>query len=171
MSAFGRHRIYMDTVHWGARDFRIPASDGATRVENATSFIHSLRFADGATQSAYKHFSLPLSYSGSGLVVRVGWSDSTGSPGNLRCTIAFERYTTDLLISASNFASRSFTIPGNGTASQVNISDLAFTHDQLGGMVAGDLGRFRIQRLGGDPLDTLNGGNVHVQHVQLVEEP
>lgn len=161
----------MDPLHFDPTEFRRPNSGGATLVEDATSFVHSLRFADAITNTIYKNFELPRTYSGNGLTVRVEWTDDTGAAGNLRCTAAFERHDSGFDQNTASFSSKSFTIAGSETVGLVVINDLAFTSAEIDGMLAGENGRFRFQRLGADALDTLDGGAVDVLHVSILENP
>jgi hypothetical protein len=136
-----------------ARDNQPTASSFMTL--DSRNAIAVLDADDAATESAVFVGILPEAASlGSGLIVSLRWMATTATSGDVRWSVAWEKSNTDLDSDSFDTATAA-TATANGTSGIVTVTDITCTN--IDSLAALDLYRLRVQRLGADGADTMNG--------------
>jgi hypothetical protein len=135
------------------RDNQPPASGFATL--DTRNSIAILDFDDASTEGSIYVGVIPeAAVLTSGIIVSVRWMATTATSGNVRWSVSFERCNTDLDTDSFDTAIAA-TAATNGTSGIVTVTDITCT--SIDSLVALDLYRVSVQRLGGDGADTMTG--------------
>jgi hypothetical protein len=139
-----------------ATDNQPPASNYATfDTRNA---IAVLDFDDTTAESAVFVGIVPEAADfTSGIAVRIHWTASSATSGDVIWTSAFERANTDL--DSDNFATGidSAAATANGTSGIATVTTINHSGSEIDGLTAGDLFRMRLTRKAADGADTMTG--------------
>jgi hypothetical protein len=131
-----------------------PPSTAFATLDTRNS-IAVLDFDDASTESAVFVGVIPEAASlGSGLIVSLRWMATTATSGDVRWSVAWEKSNTDLDSDSFDTATAA-TATTNATSGIVTVTNITCT--SIDSLVAGDLFRLRVQRIGGDGADTMTG--------------
>lgn len=131
-------------------------STGGPQV-GTTLDMDTLEFTNlgGSSQFAYWHSTMPWTYGGQDIVVRLFWFFVTDVPGmNVVWQVAFERHPSALDLTASSFASaQTATVDPPSATNSLIITDITFTAAQIDSVVAGESFRLYVLRDPGHASD------------------
>lgn len=131
-----------------------PPATGFATLDTRNS-IAVLDFIDTSTESAVFVGIMPESANlSSGVIVRLIFMATTATSGDVRWSVALERGNTDLDTDSFDTAVAA-NVAVNGTSGIPSVAEITVT--TIDGIVAGDLYRLRVQRIGGDGADTATG--------------
>lgn len=141
---------------WIATDNQPPASNYATF--NTRNSIAILQFDASTAESAVFVGIVPEGADfTTGITVRIIWTATSATSGDVIWTSAFERSNTDL--DSDSFATGvdSSAATTNGTSGIVTVTSINHSGSDIDGMTAGDLFRLKITRKAADSGDTMTG--------------
>jgi hypothetical protein len=131
-----------------------PPASGFATLDTRNS-IAVLDFDDASTESAIFMSVLPeAAVTTSGLIVIITWMATSATSGNCRWSVSFEKCTSDLDTDSFDTAAAT-NAATNGTSGVPTTTSITIT--TIDSLVASDLFRVRVQRVGGDGGDTMSG--------------
>ena len=148
-----------------------PASAYATfDVRNGHSV---LAFDDTDDQAAIFSFVLPSGYAGGGLTVRLHYSMGSAAEGKVRLDVSFERIGNQVLnVDSDSFAGAQSALIA-AVPSESGLTDVVTVPfadgSEIDGLMAGDLGRIRIERKPTDASNDTASGDLELHAVEIRE--
>lgn len=129
-----------------------------------------LDFDDTTNEDAVFSFVMPQNYAGGGLTVRIGYSMTSATTGDVDIDAAIERIGDQQLdVDADSFAAANSvdntTVPG--TSGNVDVVEITFTDGaDMDSLAAGELGRIKITR---DAASDTASGDLELHFVEIQE--
>lgn len=145
-----------------------PASDYATLDLRNSHPV--LDFDDTTNESAVFSFVMPQNYSGGGLTLKIGYSMTSATSGDIDIDAALERIGDQQLdVDSDSFAAVNSvddtTVPG--TSGNVDVVQITFTDGaDMDSLAAGELGRLKITR---DAVSDTASGDLELHFVEIRE--
>ncbi len=155
----------MVPITLSAQEAMLPASGGPTPgTINDMDYLEYTN-AGGASQFSEWQVSMPWTYGGQGITVRVYWHFPTDVPAtSVVWQAAFERHVSGLDVATSSFAAAQVAVVDPAaTTNAIVVTDITFTAAQVDGVVAGDSFRLRVYR------DPAHGSDNFTNSVRLVK--
>jgi len=149
-------------------EYQPRASNFATIDRRNSQLV--LDFDGTADEEAYWVKALPRYYLGKyGLTVKVVWSASTATSGNVVWAASFERHGGGHDHDADSFAGeQTATAVANATSGVETETSIQFDTTQIDGLLAGEGFRLKLRRLGTHASDTM-AGDAEVWRVEVIE--
>lgn len=142
-----------------------------TSTDEPDDYIPVLDFDPGATQE-YASFGahMPRHYDGGGLTVTIIWT-SEATSGDVKWDAAFKALAdTTNLLSSTYAAVNTVTTTTDGTARDINTSEITFTDGaDMDSVAAGEYFRLLITRDSADAADTMNSNDAELISVEIRE--
>lgn len=147
----------------GTRD----VTNGATLGEAGTG-VPVYFFGPSGDQNASWYFTVPNTYRGGNLDLKLWWSGTTSVAGISMWEVGFQRIVAGKPLTVDQRTLSSFNLTAPANIFDVNLVTLTLSNASMDGMQPGDLVRLSIMRDGDAGVDTYTG-SIGVIGMQLVQ--
>ena len=142
-----------------------------TSTDEPDDYVPVLDFDPGSTQE-YASFAahMPRHYGGGGLTVTLIWT-SEATSGDVKWDVAFKAFAdSSNLLSSTYAAVNTVTTTTDGTARDINTSEITFTDGaDMDSVAAGEYFRMLVTRDGADAADTMNSNDAELISIEIRE--